>query len=156
MLLIADNSRLHVGRDVISLSRNHAYLKMHCKKFVHIFIAHFDIFLPVVGSVAYSVRMMQCWFLQSGKSTYLRQIALTQIMAQVGSFVPAEYASLRIADQIFSRIGSDDDIESNSSTFSLEVTAVHRALAKCSLMCSVIWSVYLSGKSPWLLGVCLH
>jgi len=60
---------------------------------------------------------------QSGKSTYLRQIALTQIMAQIGSFVPAEYASIRIADQIFSRIGSDDDIETNSSTFSLEVIA---------------------------------
>jgi len=44
-------------------------------------------------------------------------------MAQIGSFVPAEYASIRIADQIFSRIGSDDDIETNSSTFSLEVIA---------------------------------
>ena len=61
---------------------------------------------------------------QSGKSTYLRQIAVTQIMAQIGSFVPAEYASFRIADQIFSRIGSDDDIETNSSTFSVEVMAV--------------------------------
>jgi len=45
-------------------------------------------------------------------------------MAQIGSFVPAEYASFRIADQIFSRIGSDDDIETNSSTFSVEVMAV--------------------------------
>jgi len=44
-------------------------------------------------------------------------------MAHVGSFVPAEYASFRIADQIFSRIGSDDDIETNSSTFALEVIA---------------------------------
>ena len=59
--------------------------------------------------------------LQSGKSTYLRQIALLQIMAQIGSFVPAEYASFRVTDQIFSRIGSDDDIETNSSTFMLEV-----------------------------------
>ena len=42
-------------------------------------------------------------------------------MAQIGSYVPAEYASLRLADQIFSRIGSDDDIETNSSTFMLEV-----------------------------------
>jgi len=61
---------------------------------------------------------------QSGKSTYLRQIALTQIMAQIGSFVPAEYASFRIADQIFSRIGTDDDIETNSSSFSVEVIAI--------------------------------
>ena len=61
------------------------------------------------------------FFDKSGKSTYLRQVALLQIMAQVGSYIPAEYASFRIADQIFSRIGSDDDIETNSSTFMLEV-----------------------------------
>ena len=42
-------------------------------------------------------------------------------MAQIGCFVPAEYASFRIADQLFSRIGHDDDIETNSSTFVLEV-----------------------------------
>ena len=59
--------------------------------------------------------------LQSGKSTYLKQIALLQILAQIGCYVPAEYASFRAADQIFSRIGSDDDIETNSSTFMLEV-----------------------------------
>lgn len=58
---------------------------------------------------------------QGGKSMYLRQVALLQIMAQIGSFVPAQYASFRIADQIFSRIGSDDDMESNSSSFTLEV-----------------------------------
>lgn len=60
-------------------------------------------------------------YFQSGKSTYLRQVVLLQIMAQLGCFVPAEYASFRITDQIFSRIGSNDDIESNSSTFMLEV-----------------------------------
>jgi len=62
--------------------------------------------------------------LQSGKSTFLRQIALTQIMAQIGSFVPADYASFRVAHQIFSRVGSDDDIETNSSTFSVEAAAL--------------------------------
>ena len=67
-----------------------------------------------------SVYILTC-LLQSGKSTYLRQIALQQIMAQIGSFVPAEYASFRLCDQIFSRIGSDDDIETNSSTFMMEV-----------------------------------
>ncbi|CAL1543667.1 unnamed protein product, partial [Lymnaea stagnalis] len=56
-----------------------------------------------------------------GKSTYLRQVALLQIMAQMGSFVPAQYASFRIVDQIFSRLGSDDNMESNSSSFTLEV-----------------------------------
>ncbi|XP_072545639.1 mutS protein homolog 4 [Salminus brasiliensis] len=57
----------------------------------------------------------------SGKSTYLKQVALCQIMAQIGSFVPADYASFRVADQIFTRIGVDDDFETNSSTFMAEM-----------------------------------
>ncbi|KAM9542035.1 mutS protein homolog 4 isoform 2-T2 [Guaruba guarouba] len=57
----------------------------------------------------------------SGKSTYLKQIALCQIMAQIGSYVPAEYCSFRIAEQIFTRIGMDDDIETNASTFMKEM-----------------------------------
>ncbi|XP_066526456.1 mutS protein homolog 4 isoform X2 [Hoplias malabaricus] len=57
----------------------------------------------------------------SGKSTYLKQVALCQIMAQIGSFVPAEYASFCVADQIFTRIGVDDDFETNSSTFMVEM-----------------------------------
>ncbi|XP_021052643.1 mutS protein homolog 4 [Mus pahari] len=57
----------------------------------------------------------------SGKSTYLKQIALCQVMAQIGSYVPAEYASFRIAAQIFTRISTDDDIETNSSTFMKEM-----------------------------------
>ncbi|XP_075038032.1 mutS protein homolog 4 isoform X1 [Mixophyes fleayi] len=60
----------------------------------------------------------------SGKSTYLKQIALCQIMAQIGSFVPAEYCSIRIAEQIFTRIGMDDDIETNSSTFMKEMKEI--------------------------------
>ncbi|KAM6262316.1 mutS protein homolog 4 isoform 2-T2 [Porphyrio hochstetteri] len=60
----------------------------------------------------------------SGKSTYLKQIALCQIMAQIGSYVPAEYCSFRIADQIFTRIGMDDDIETNASTFMKEMKEI--------------------------------
>lgn len=45
-------------------------------------------------------------------------------MAQIGCYVPAEFASFRITDQIFSRVGSDDDIETNSSTFMLEMKEV--------------------------------
>ncbi|XP_061599274.1 mutS protein homolog 4 [Cololabis saira] len=60
----------------------------------------------------------------SGKSTYLKQVALCQIMAQIGSFVPAEYASFRVADQIFTRIGVDDDFETNSSSFMLEMKEI--------------------------------
>uniref|UniRef100_A0A3P8QY95 DNA mismatch repair protein n=1 Tax=Astatotilapia calliptera TaxID=8154 RepID=A0A3P8QY95_ASTCA len=60
----------------------------------------------------------------SGKSTYLKQVALCQIMAQIGSFVPAKYACFRVADQIFTRIGVDDDFETNSSTFMLEMKEI--------------------------------
>ena len=63
--------------------------------------------------------------LQSGKSTYLRKIALFQILAQMGCFVPAEYACFRLANQIFSRIGCDDDMEGNASAFMVEVRGVH-------------------------------
>lgn len=59
--------------------------------------------------------------MQSGKSTYLKQVAVLQVMAQLGSFVPATYASFRITDQIFARTGHRDDIETNCSTFLMEV-----------------------------------
>ncbi|CAJ0847078.1 4505_t:CDS:10 [Entrophospora sp. SA101] len=57
----------------------------------------------------------------SGKSTYLKQIALMSIMSQIGSLVPAEYASFRIVDQIFTRICNDNNMESNTSTFIIEM-----------------------------------
>ncbi|CAI6099570.1 unnamed protein product [Clonostachys chloroleuca] len=57
----------------------------------------------------------------SGKSTYIKTVALLQIMAQVGSFVPAEYAAFPIINHIFARVSMDDSIESNLSTFSIEM-----------------------------------
>ncbi|GAB1599457.1 mutS protein homolog 4 [Argonauta hians] len=68
----------------------------------------------------------------SGKSTYLRQVALLQIMAQMGCFVPATYASFRISDQIFTRIGSDDDLETNASTFMLEMREINYIIQNAS------------------------
>jgi len=57
----------------------------------------------------------------AGKSTYLRQVALTVIMAQMGSFVPASYAKIGIVDRIFTRIGAADDITRGRSTFLVEM-----------------------------------
>ncbi|GAP87311.2 putative DNA mismatch repair protein Msh4 [Rosellinia necatrix] len=57
----------------------------------------------------------------SGKSTYIRTLALVQVMAQIGSFVPAQYAAFPIIQQLFIRISTDDSIEANMSTFSLEM-----------------------------------
>ncbi|TQN72816.1 MutS protein-like protein 4, partial [Colletotrichum shisoi] len=57
----------------------------------------------------------------SGKTTYIRSIALLQIMAQVGCFVPAEFASFPVVHNIFARVTTDDHIETNMSTFSLEM-----------------------------------
>lgn len=57
----------------------------------------------------------------SGKSTYIRSIALLSIMAQIGSFVPAEYASIPVIRQCFARLSTDDCVEANVSTFASEM-----------------------------------
>ncbi|MCJ1474638.1 MutS protein msh4 [Lambiella insularis] len=57
----------------------------------------------------------------SGKSTYIRSVALMVVMAQIGSFVPASYASFPLHHQLFARISMDDSVESNTSTFAAEM-----------------------------------
>ena len=64
----------------------------------------------------------------SGKSTYMRQLAIIVIMAQMGSFVPATSAKLPIFDKIFTRIGASDDLVSGESTFMVEMTEANNAL----------------------------
>nr|VWO97153.1 YL1_C domain-containing protein [Ganoderma boninense] len=59
----------------------------------------------------------------SGKSTYLRQIALLTVMAMCGCFIPAEYGSFRIHDHLLTRLSNDDDLEKNLSTFSNEMAS---------------------------------
>ena len=64
----------------------------------------------------------------SGKSTYMRQLAITVIMAQMGSFVPASSATLPIFDKIYTRIGASDDLVSGESTFMVEMIEAKNAL----------------------------
>src|SRR5699024_366968 len=64
----------------------------------------------------------------SGKSTYMRQLALTIIMAQIGCFVPADEAQLTIFDHIFTRIGAADDLVRGQSTFMVEMIEANHAL----------------------------
>lgn len=68
----------------------------------------------------------------SGKSTYMRQLALTVIMAQMGCFVPADKATMPIFDQIFTRIGAADDLIAGQSTFMVEMMEANEALRYAS------------------------
>lgn len=68
----------------------------------------------------------------SGKSTYMRQLALTIIMAQIGCFVPASKAELPLYDKIFTRIGASDDLVSGQSTFMVEMLETNYALTNAT------------------------
>ncbi|WEW58443.1 MutS protein 1 [Emydomyces testavorans] len=84
----------------------------------------------------------------AGKSTFLRQNALITILAQVGSFVPAEYAEMGIVDQIFSRIGAADDLFRDQSTFMVEMLETAAILKHASRRSFVIMDEVGRGTAP--------
>ncbi len=105
----------------------------------------------------------------AGKSTYMRQVALIVLMAQLGSFVPADEANIGICDRIFTRVGASDDLASGQSTFMVEMTEVANILrnaTKNSLLVldeigrgtstfdglSIAWAVVEHISNPKLLG----
>ena len=68
----------------------------------------------------------------SGKSSYLRQVALTALMAQIGSYVPAQSASVCLVDRIFTRIGAQDELTAGQSTFMVEMVETANILHHCT------------------------
>jgi DNA mismatch repair ATPase MutS len=84
----------------------------------------------------------------AGKSTFLRQNALISILAQVGSFVPAEHAEIGIVDQIFSRIGAADDLFRDQSTFMVEMLETATILKQATPRSFVIMDEVGRGTTP--------
>ncbi len=85
----------------------------------------------------------------AGKSTYMRQVALMVIMAQIGSFVPAREARIGIADKVFTRVGASDDLALGQSTFMLEMTEVAYILNNATRHSLLIYDEVGRGTSTY-------
>lgn len=97
-------------------------------------------------------RQARAWFItgpnMAGKSTFLRQNALITILAQMGSYVPAEYAQIGVVDKIFSRIGAADDLFRNESTFMVEMLETASILRDATKQSFVIMDEVGRGTAP--------
>jgi len=85
----------------------------------------------------------------SGKSTYMRQVALTAILAQIGCYVPASEAVLPIFDQIFTRIGAADDLISGQSTFMVEMLEAKNAITHATSQSLILFDEIGRGTSTY-------